>query len=168
MELIGHSASVHIDPGCVIGACGYWLAIGVVCVCVIALASTTNLRGNEQVHSPFSTSSQLKGMKNPWALIRWVYRWLMSWYLKLVTCCVSRSLPVSASHPLSLFFFLSLAALQDRAPAGLLGCQYCTVSAKCQPGTHTHKQGVRTAYPQCLFPSTVRSHSRWTTLIWLR
>lgn len=38
---------------------------------------------------------------------------------------------------LFLFFFLALAALQDRAAAGLEGYQYCSVSAKCQLGLYT-------------------------------
>lgn len=118
-------------------AWGGWVLLGEQssnCVCVsmcgvIAWQSTTNLRGNKPLHSPFSNLTQLKGMKNPWRLIRRVYRWLMSWYLKLVTC----RLP-SPSHCLSVFGCPPGLSASGSAGVPILLC----ISTMSPKNTHTH------------------------------
>lgn len=131
--------------------CWFWLASEA--VCIIALANTINQRGIQRVQSPFCKFYPIRrSKKTPPVLIRWIYRWLMSWYLKLVTYSLSPSLPPPPA----------LAALQYGA-ASLLVCQYWSVSAKCQLGTHTH---IHTILTICLFPWTESVHSRWMTSIW--
>lgn len=72
--------------------CWFWLASEA--VCIIALANTINQRGIQRVQSPFCKFYPIRrSKKTPPVLIRWIYRWLMSWYLKLVTYSLSPSLP---------------------------------------------------------------------------
>lgn len=103
-------------------------------VCALQLWQVQQTRGeNKQALSPFFNLHPIKG--NEKSMSAHQIGLQVANELIFKTCHLSC---LSLSLQFSLFFFLSLAALQDRAPAGLQGCQYCSVSAKCQPGTCTH------------------------------
>lgn len=75
-----------------VSECWFWLASEA--PCALQLWQIQQTRGESSGCSRlFANATQLEGIKkNPPVLIRWIYRWLMSWYLKLVTCTVSLSL----------------------------------------------------------------------------
>lgn len=84
-------------------------------------------------------------MKNPWVLIRCVYRWLMSWYLKRVTCRITLSFSFSLSLSPSFSLFLPVfgcppgQSATGSAGVPILLCLSKMSAKNIHTQTHTHK-----------------------------
>lgn len=61
MELIGNSPAACIDPACGTIPRGWLLVNHHNAMCITALASTTNQRGNKEAESPFPNLHPIKG-----------------------------------------------------------------------------------------------------------